>query len=293
MDRSRAVVPVSVDRYARRVASDAARGVASDAGPLLESRSCAASTGTPSGNATSPLVEVRRVAQRSSRTSSGRCRASSEPATPTRCGGDYRRPPYYPRLGCSRRTSAWDKKVGGFRIDYVARGLTWEKQPVVAAGCTGREREGGRARRWPSTGGSFDGKSSLNEAFVRPGRSREVDLTIARGPTAKSRTVTVKTLYSEWGPRYRDWVARITAPMSTSSPMDASDTCTSRTCPRKAYAEFHRGFLARSSDTRALVVDVRNNGGGSREPTDPREALSEADRLTTLSRWTATMDVSR
>lgn len=171
-------------------------------------------------------------------------------------GGDYRRPPYYPP-GLLAADFRWDKKVGGFRIEHIAKGLTWEKNqssPLAAPGVNARVGEHVMA----VNGRRFDGKSSLMEAFVRLA-GREVDLTL-RGNDGEERTVIIKTLYSEYGPRYRDWVARNRAHVHDKSGgrlgyVHIPDMSA------QGFAEFHRGYLHEVRRD-GLVVDVRNNGGG-------------------------------
>jgi tricorn protease len=81
-----------------------------------------------------------------------------------------------------------------------------------------------------------------------------------REESAAPRTVTVKTLRSEYGARYREWVEGKRAAVHAATGgrigylhipnMGAS-----------GYAEFHRAFLAEVA-RQGLIVDVRYNGGG-------------------------------
>lgn len=171
-------------------------------------------------------------------------------------GGDYREPPRY-APGLLAADFSWDVAGNAYRIDHIARGLTWEKEqssPLAAPGVNAKEGE----HLVAINGRRLDDTTSVSEALVLLA-GREVELTL-RSTDGETRTHTVTTLRSEFGPRYRDWVATNRARVHEQSGgklgyVHIPDMSA------QGYAEFHRGFLAELRRD-GLVVDVRNNGGG-------------------------------
>jgi tricorn protease len=175
-------------------------------------------------------------------------------------GGDYREPPQYQRgfLGADLR---WDEERGGYRIERIYRGDSWNREsdsPLAEPGLDVHEGDCIVAI----------GAKRLSRE-VTPGRllvnasSRDTSVTL-RSRKGEERTVLVKALASEAALRYRAWVD------------ENRRLVHERTGERVGYlhipdmgpwgfSEFHRGYLS-EFDRKGLIVDVRYNRGGHVSP---------------------------
>ncbi|RMG17542.1 MAG: peptidase, partial [Deltaproteobacteria bacterium] len=169
-------------------------------------------------------------------------------------GGDYRPSPAYAQglLGADLRLEA-----GQWIIAAIPAGDVWDE-----AAASPLARPGVDAR---------PGDVILRVAGVPVGADRspasvlvnlaeeEVELTLKRGDDPP-RTVTVRTLGDERPLRYRAWVEANRRLVHARSGGRVGYLHVPDMGPA-GYAEFHRYFLV-EADRDALVVDVRNNGGG-------------------------------
>lgn len=173
-------------------------------------------------------------------------------------GGDYRPVPRYDQgqLGAEFR---WDEAARGWRIERIVDGDPGQARadsPLRRVGLgikVGDVLLAINGRRLSET---FPPEAALvHQARV------EVSLTFAaREGTGKSRTVEVRTLGAEWAARYREWVDTNRKQVHEAT----GGRCGYVHLPDMGpagFAEFHRGWLA-ESEREALIVDVRNNGGG-------------------------------
>ncbi len=172
-------------------------------------------------------------------------------------GGAYRVGPNA-RQGFLGVDWAPDPDTGTHRIARVLTGDLWDAKATSPLNRPGVDVRAG------------DRVLAVNGVAVRAGTTpgellvdlaeQEVQLTVRRGD-GKPRTVTVRALADERPARYRDWVEANRALVHD------------RTDGRVGYlhipdmgadgfAEFHRGFLV-EYDREGLIVDLRNNGGGS------------------------------
>ncbi len=180
-------------------------------------------------------------------------------------GGDYRAASAYPmgRLGADL---AYDAKAGAWKVTRIPQGDCWEPKaasPLASPGLGVREGSLIHAINGRAVGPD----RSPNDALVSLA-GKEVWLTVSdpagrAGRRAKSdapRTISLRTLRTEYPLRYRDWVERNRAWVHEKSKGQAGYVHIPNMGPL-GYSEFHRYFLA-ELDRSGLVIDVRFNGGG-------------------------------
>jgi tricorn protease len=177
-------------------------------------------------------------------------------------GGDYRKPPQYRRgfLGADLR---WDEAAGGYRIERILRGDSWDRavdSPLAEAGLGIVEGD-----VIVAVGGHPVTKALAPDEMLVNAAGRTVVLTIAAAQGGRElRRVAARTLKDERPLRYRAWVNA------------NRDEVHRRTNGRVGYlhipdmgpwgfAEFHRGYLS-EFDCEGLIVDVRFNRGGHVSP---------------------------
>jgi tricorn protease len=171
-------------------------------------------------------------------------------------GGDYRVPPQYQR-GFLGADLTWDEGRGGYRIEHIYRGDSWNREsdsPLAEPGLAVREGDVVVA-----IGGKRLSREVSPDRLLVNTSGRDVSVTL-RSRKDEERTVLVKALASEGALRYRAWV-------------DANRRLVhERTGERVGYlhipdmgpwgfSEFHRGYLS-EFDRKGLIVDVRYNRGG-------------------------------
>jgi tricorn protease len=175
-------------------------------------------------------------------------------------GGDYRVPPQYQR-GFLGADLEWDEARGGYRIQRIYRGDSWNRDsdsPLAEPGLDVREGDVVVA-----IGGKRLSQDVSPDRLLVNTSGREVSITL-RSRKGDERTVLVKALASEAALRYRAWV-------------EANRKLVhERTGERVGYlhipdmgpwgfSEFHRGYLS-EFDRPGLIVDVRYNRGGHVSP---------------------------
>jgi tricorn protease len=174
-------------------------------------------------------------------------------------GGDLRQPPEY-HAGFLGADFRWDASAGGWRIERIYRGDSWNRKvdsPLAEPGLGIREGDVLAAIGGKRLTAEFSPQHALvNQA------GRDVAIVVRSG--ADERRATVKTLESEQPLRYRAWV-------------DANRRYVhDRTHGKVGYvhvpdmgpwgfSEFHRGYL-NEFDRAGLIVDVRYNRGGHVSP---------------------------
>lgn len=173
-------------------------------------------------------------------------------------GGDYRSAPYHyiGRLGAD---FAFDAEQQRYRFTKIYRGDVWMKDcssPLCGPGVNVNEGDALLAI------GGVRLSATLTPGQVLANQAgQEVVLTVQARHETAPRHLTVRTLYSEYWLRYREWVERNRARVAEATAervgyLHVPDMST------RGLIEFHRYFLAQTSK-QALIVDVRYNGGGN------------------------------
>jgi tricorn protease len=176
-------------------------------------------------------------------------------------GGDYPGPRRY-RRGFLGADLVFDKDSGGWRIERILRGDSWDRDvdsPLAEPGCAVREGDILVA----INGRVLSADVSPSEVLVNEA-GRDVALTIKPSGGDAVTRVLVRALRDERPLRYRAWVTRM------------RELVHERTSGRVGYlhipdmgpwgfAEFHRGYLP-EVNREALIVDARFNRGGHVSP---------------------------
>ncbi len=175
-------------------------------------------------------------------------------------GGDHRVPPQYQR-GFLGADLAWDEQRGGYRIERIYRGDSWnrsEDSPLAEPGLDIQEGD-----VIVALAGRRLSRDVSPDRLLVNGAGKDVSITI-RTRKDEERTVLVKALASESLLRYRAWVE--------AKRRYVHDITNGRVgyvhIPDMGpwgFAEFHRGYL-NEFDRKGLVVDVRYNRGGHVSP---------------------------
>ncbi|MCK4303063.1 MAG: PDZ domain-containing protein [Candidatus Eisenbacteria sp.] len=184
-------------------------------------------------------------------------------------GGDYRSSPSYP-VGKLGADLAYDETERVWRVAHIPQGDSWDSKqasPLAAPGLRIRSDTVIHAVNGREIGPDL----SPMECLVHQA-DQEIWLTISdpqrpikgarHGKTvrARSRTVTLKTLRSEYALRYRNWVEQNRSWVHDQSGGKVGYVHIPNMGPL-GYSEFHRYFLA-ELDRPGLIIDVRHNGGG-------------------------------
>lgn len=174
--------------------------------------------------------------------------------------GDYRAvPPFY--RGFLGADLSYDKKSGGYRIDTIYRGDSWEPdadsplaQPGLGIAC---------GDIILSVGGYKVSRQCSVEELLLHTSGLEVVLVVC-GPAGKPRRVVVKTLREERLLRYRHWVESNRQYVHKQTEGRVGYLHIPDMGPF-GFAEFHRGYLS-EFNRQGLIVDVRYNRGGHVSP---------------------------
>ncbi|GHO74059.1 tricorn protease [Ktedonobacter sp. SOSP1-85] len=173
-------------------------------------------------------------------------------------GGEYRKAPHY-HQGFLGVDWSYDAEKQRYLITRIVKGDTANNHETSPLTLPGLEVAVGDAVL-AINGQRVSSERTPQELLVNQAR-HEVQLTIEDAETQEIRTVTVKTLRSEYPARYREWVEENRRRVHELSDgkvgyIHIPDMGT------HGFSEFHRSFLA-EYDAPGLLVDVRWNGGGN------------------------------
>jgi tricorn protease len=176
-------------------------------------------------------------------------------------GGDYRRDSYY-RQGFLGIDWVYDRENNRYRVAHVVKGDTADARatsPLTGPGLDITEGDAVLA-----INGQYVSPSRIPQELLVNQAGNEVQLTVEDAETKKTHVVTVKTLYSDFPPRYRDWVERNRRIVHECSEgrlgyIHIPDM------KERGYGEFCRAYLA-EYDRQGLIIDVRWNTGGNVSP---------------------------
>jgi tricorn protease len=182
-------------------------------------------------------------------------------------GGDYQAPPQYQPgfLGAEVR---WDADVeyerqgkarrGGYRIDHIIAGESWEPKERSALVRPGVDISEGDVIV-AINGQPVSEHVSVDQRLVNRA-GQEVELAVVDADTGELGTHTVKTLRSESEARYREWVIDNRRKVHEATDGQIGYVHIPDMGPF-GFAEFHRSYLSENTK-KGLVIDVRYNGGG-------------------------------
>ncbi len=171
-------------------------------------------------------------------------------------GGDYRKEPSYP-IGFLGADYDYHEETNSYLFSHIVQGTAGEEgadSPLRGAGAGVNAGD-----RLLAINGQRLDKNTLPQELLLNLADTEVSLTIANADGAE-REIIVKTLRSEKGARYREWVETNRRKVHSLSNgrlgyLHIPDMMS------HGFAEFHRLWMVESIKD-GLVVDVRYNGGG-------------------------------
>ena len=173
-------------------------------------------------------------------------------------GGEYRKGPHY-QQGFLGAEWSFDRETGTYRITKLIAGDVGQpsaSSPLLSPGANVNVGD-----RILAINGQPVGKARSPQELLVNQADAEVALTIASGDHGEPRSVTVKALRDEKPARYRDWGDANQRRVHEATGGRVGYVHIPDMGPN-GYAEFHRTYLS-EYDREALIVDVRNNGGGN------------------------------
>ena len=171
-------------------------------------------------------------------------------------GGDYRTEPSYPQ-GFLGADYAFDPIADDYRITRIVQGTAGESRadsPLNGPGINVKVGD-----KLKAVNGKRVGRTVTPQFLLVHQADSEVTLTV-EDAEGKARDVVVKTLRSEFGARYREWVEdnRRHVHEATGGRIGYVHI---PDMGANGYAEFHRLYLSEVSRD-GMIVDVRYNRGG-------------------------------
>lgn len=175
-------------------------------------------------------------------------------------GGDHRVPPQYQR-GFLGADLSYDARSGGYRIDRILRGDSWNREIDSPLAEPGLDLHDGDIVF--AVGGKRLSQAVGPDELLVNAADREVSLTV-RSRKGSERRVLIRTLRDERGLRYRAWVEANRAIVHERTGGKVGYVHIPDMGPW-GFSEFHRGYLSEFNRD-GLIVDVRYNRGGHVSP---------------------------
>ncbi len=172
-------------------------------------------------------------------------------------GGDFRQPSSYP-LGDLGADFVFDPDHKAYKILNIAQGDRWspsQTSPLTSPGLGIQEGTFLLA----VNGQRLDEKTPPEKLLVN--QARNMVSLLVKDKKKNTKSVFVRTLFSQTPARYRDWVEKNRAYIHEKTNGQVGYIHIPD-MGLKGFAEFHRSFLAELNRD-GLIVDVRFNGGGN------------------------------
>lgn len=170
-------------------------------------------------------------------------------------GGDYKPAPNY-KLGSLCASFEYDLKEKAYRITHIIKGDSWKtNSPLMSPGANIEVGD----FLLEINGERLNAQTSPAAYLVNQANS-VVSLTVKSKKSGKTKTVDVKTVASDYGARYREWVETKRKYVHDKSKGKLGYLHIPDMGP-DGYSEFHRYYIYESA-REGLVVDIRDNGGG-------------------------------
>jgi tricorn protease len=172
-------------------------------------------------------------------------------------GGDHRQPPCYD-VGLLGADFVYDAGIKAWKVVHIVRGDPWddeERSSLAAPAANVREGD-----TLLAIGGHRLKAETHPNALLVNQSDEEVLITVGDAKGKAARTVTVKTLASEFPARYREWVETNRRLVHEHTKGRVGYVHIPNMGPQ-GYSEFHRYFLS-EIDREGMIIDVRFNGGG-------------------------------
>ena len=172
-------------------------------------------------------------------------------------GGDYRKPPQY-HIGFLGADFVYDEKLQKYRIAHIVNGDPWNKEynsPLNQLGADIKEGD-----IIDTIDGYEVGKQMSPMELLVNRADTEIVIGFIDKDNEKKKTITVKTLKTEFKARYREWVEknREYVHKQTNGKVGYVHI---PDMMAQGYSEFHRYYFS-EVERDGLIVDVRYNGGG-------------------------------
>lgn len=170
-------------------------------------------------------------------------------------GGDYKPSPNY-KLGSLGADYEFDEKEKAYRITHIVKGDTWKTDSPLR-NLNVNVSEGDLIL---AINGENLNREIIPNALLVNQANNIVRLTIKTALTGKIKTVDVKTISSDTGARYREWVENRREYVHKKSRGKLGYVHLPDMGPN-GFSEFHRYYIYEVNHP-GLIVDLRDNRGG-------------------------------